>query len=390
MMKEEFKLVDSGWNNLFEKTLNQEHCSLHIISPFIKKSVVERILKLAKTDNIKIITRFNLADFYDGVSDISALRLLLQYNSQIHGVRNLHAKVYLFGDRRVIITSANLTEAALHRNHEFGLVAEQPKIIEYCTQYFNDLWDRSGSNLTLPLLEKWEKNLEKALVSSPNGLRRAGLSDEGTDLGKAAPPLILSSWIAEAPQAFIKFFGLSSKRADPSRTVIEELKRAGCHWACTYPRGKRPRQVQDGAVIFMGLIVKGSPNDIRIYGRAIAMSYKEVRDDATPADISTRKWKEKWPHYIRVHHPEFVAGTIANGVSLNELMEELQENAFASTQRNATKGHGNINPRKAYMRQPAVELSVLGFQKLTEKLEKAFALNRRLTLTELEQLDWPA
>jgi hypothetical protein len=39
-------------------------------------------------------------------------------------------------------------------------------------------------------------------------------------------------------------------------------------------------------------------------------------------------------NYIRVHHAEFVAGTIGNGVSLNELMDELGQ-SFMATQRNA-------------------------------------------------------
>ena len=38
-----------------------------------------------------MITRFNLADFAEGVSDIEALRLLLDAGANIRGIRNLHA-----------------------------------------------------------------------------------------------------------------------------------------------------------------------------------------------------------------------------------------------------------------------------------------------------------
>ena len=69
---------------------------------------------------------------------------------------------------------------------------------------------------------------------------------------------------------------------------------------------------------------------------------------APPEDIARRRWKEKWPRYIRVHHAEFVAGTMANGISLNELMDTLGSDSFASTQRNATRGTGNTDPRRAY------------------------------------------
>src|SRR5207249_9444952 len=41
-------------------------------------------------------------------------------------------------------------------------------------------------------------------------------------------------------------------RASLDMAVLVEVERSGCHWACTYPKNKRPRQVEDGAVMFMG------------------------------------------------------------------------------------------------------------------------------------------
>ena len=45
-------------------------------------------------------------------------------------------------------------------------------------------------------------------------------------------------------------------------------------------------------------------------------SMKKVRDDATEEDIKRRDWRERWSRYIRVHNAEFVAGTMAEGISL--------------------------------------------------------------------------
>jgi hypothetical protein len=73
-----------------------------------------------------------------------------------------------------------------------------------------------------------------------------------------------------------------------------------------------------------------------------------------------------------VHHPEFVAGSMANGISLNKLMNSLGQDAFAATQENARQGHGNANPRKAYMQQPVVRLSTQGLAWLNEQLETSF------------------
>ena len=96
---------------------------------------------------------------------------------------------------------------------------------------------------------------------------------------------------------------------------------------------------------------------MRIFGRAIGMKHRPGRDDATDEDIALRGWKAKWPRYFRVHHAEFVAGTMSNGVSLNEMMAMLGPNSFRPTQRNAAQVSGNTDPRKAYRQQAAVELS---------------------------------
>lgn len=129
--------------------------------------------------------------------------------------------------------------------------------------------------------------------------------------------------------------------------------------------------------------------DIRIFGRAIGMKYQQGRDDATPEDIQSRPWKKNWPRYVRVHHAEFVAGAMSNGVSLKKLMDTLERDSFVSTQRNAQSGQGNTNPRRAYLQQPAVELSSKGFSWLSEQLQAAFGEHGKVPQGTLDQLDWP-
>jgi len=387
-MGSNFRLVDSGWGDELDAALKTDHSHLRIICPFIKKKVAERLLKYGVPQNIQIITRFNLHDFYDGVSDIQALRLLLKKGAKIRGVRNLHSKVYLFGNRRAIVTSANLTEAGLSRNQEFGFVAEDNEIYSCSSNYFTDLWGKAGADLSLARLDEWEVRVTGRQAEGSKSDRVDGLGDEGVDVGEATPPVNIPPWAEDANQAFVKFFGVSSKREGLSLPVMAEVDRAGCHWACTYPRNKRPRQVGDGDLMFMARLTK-DPNDIIIFGRAVAMSHVPGRDDATDADIQLRDFKETWPHYIRVHHPEFVAGTLANGVSLNELMDELEENAFGATQENASLGMGNTDPRKAYMQQAAVRLSPQGLAWLNAKLEAAFARHGYAPQADLDKLDCP-
>ena len=94
-----FRLVDSGWAAELIDGVREGPDELRIECPFIKERALDRLLELGPK-NIRVITRFNLADFADGVSDIAALRKLLRASAAVRGIRNLHAKLYLFGDRR--------------------------------------------------------------------------------------------------------------------------------------------------------------------------------------------------------------------------------------------------------------------------------------------------
>lgn len=383
-----FRLVETGWDKELENALLMAHSGVRVISPFIKRNAAERLLSRGKPETLEIITRFNLDDFSEGVSDIAALRLLMANGARIRGIRNLHSKLYLFGNRRAIVTSANLTEAALLRNHEFGFVAEEPGIVAQCRQYFDGLWKRGKADLTAERLAAWNDTVTRHLARGAPPGTRTSLGDEGADAGLPPDPIILVPRIANAGQAFVKFFGEGHNRAEPFSPVLTEVRDSGCHWSCTYPKGKRPRRVRDGAVMFMGHLVK-HPKDILVFGRAVGMQHQPGRDDASPADLLRRSWKSDWPHYVRVHHAEFVAGELSNGVSLNELMDELGSDAFASTQRNAAAGEGNVNPRSALRQQAAVELSPEGFAWLGEQLERAFAEHGKLPADELAKLDWP-
>ena len=382
------RLVDAGWGREIADALASDATEFRIICPFIKVRALDRILS-HRPKAVQVITRFNLGEFAEGVSDIAALRKLLEVGASVRGVQNLHAKLYLFGASRAIVTSANLTEAAINRNHEFGIVADDPAIIAACQTYFNDLWGRAGSDLTHDLIADWDERVTCHRASGGRPNRASGLGDFGVDAGIGQPPPIsLPAAVADARQAFVKFLGEGHRRVPLSCATIEEIRRAGCHWAVAYPASKRPSGVKNDAVIFIARLTQ-DPTDIRIFGRAIGMKHEPGRDDATADDIALRPWKATWPRYIRVHHAEFVAGTMANGISLNELMNVLGPNSFRPTQRNVARGEGNSDPRKAYRQQAAVELSEVGMSWLSERLQLAFDAHGQVPQSDLDKFDWP-
>ncbi len=381
------KVVDKNWGVEIEEALRLDASELLIISPFLKLSAVVRLLAY-RPHTIRVLTRFNLCDFAAGVSDISAIRELVDSGAAVRGVRNLHAKLYVFGMSQAFITSANLTVAGLDRNHEFGVATKERELVMACRDYFDTVWKHARKNVEISRLSSWESKICLYQMSGgciPEFDRRM---DEGVDIGLPESEVDQASLnFVDRPQAFVKFLGQGHDRAPLSNTTLSEVDGSGCHWALPYPKNRRPRSVNDGAVMFISRLV--DDGDIRIYGRAIGLAYVQGRDDATDTDILVRDWKSHWPHYIRVHDAEFVDGTLENGVSLANLMDELGASCFATTARHAAIREGNTNPRLAIRRHPAVELSSAGAAWLTQQLEASFDTYGKISRANLRNLDWP-
>lgn len=381
------RLIDTDWSREIVAAATADPSRLRIVAPFIKRRALDRLLATGPR-SLQVLTRFSLEDFACGVSDLEALRRLLDAGAEVRGVRHLHAKLYLFGRSQTIITSANLTAAALDRNHEFGVASADPQVIQSCEDYFERLWRQAGPNLTSPPLEHWRQEIDQRVLATVATGPRASWPDYGADAG-LAPTDRSDPVVAEAGQAFVKFLGEGDNRVPLSHSTLEEIDRSGAHWAVAYPASKRPRRVKDGDIIFIGRLTY-DPWDIVIFGRAIARAHQPGRDDATEADIARRPWKATWPRYVRVHHPVFVAGTLANGVSLNTLMDTLGHRAFASTLRNhRDNAGGNTDPRKAYRQQAAVQLSDEGQRWLADRLEAQFDTHGVIPQNTLDALDWP-
>ena len=70
-------------------------------------------------------------------------------------------------------------------------------------------------------------------------------------------------------------------------------------------------------------------------------------------------------------------------------METLGSDSFATTQENAARGKGNMDPRNAYPRQPQVRLSAEGLSTLSNWLQEAFDAHGKVSQEFLDELDWP-
>ena len=90
MSQTPIRLVDAGWGPELSAAIRADPSEVRIVCPFIKEGALDRLLS-HRPRHVQVITRFNLADFAEGVSDIEALRLLLDAGADIRGIRSLHA-----------------------------------------------------------------------------------------------------------------------------------------------------------------------------------------------------------------------------------------------------------------------------------------------------------
>ncbi|MGP1283567.1 MAG: phospholipase D-like domain-containing protein [Parasphingopyxis sp.] len=377
-----FKLLDGDWDKELAIAVTRSPDRIRIICPFIKLRTARRI-KAQSSNVLEVITRFDLNGFYKGVSDISALMYFLDSGAEVRGIKNLHSKLFIFSNDCAIAGSANLTEAAITRNHEFGFVTERLSIVKHCHEYFETLWTAAKRGISTADLERWLAKIESAsqkanstsVILPDYGEKYGGRQSSFAGQQSAAPrgePLV---------QHFVKFFGRATDRAELSDTVEFHVRRSGCNWACTYPKGRRPRQVEDGARMFMCRMT-AQPNDYRIFGKALGRSYRDGIDDATAAEIARRPWKADWPHYIRVWDGKFLNSNLAHGISLEEMMYELGPQSFLPTYRNYLLGEGNTDPRRSLMRKPHMQLTPQAAIWLEERLEQAFLRHGTLDLAD--------
>jgi len=386
----DLRCIRENWFTVFKEEINKSS-QLRIISPFIADSIVAPILDKIDGRNIHVITRYNLADFFSGVSQLVALENLVRSGAHIRGIKGLHSKMYTFDNRLTIISSANLTSGGLFNNYEFGIAISNRDVVRECNNYFNRLWKATHNDLTITLIEKWKRKIDNIRIEHQGLIRKFTLPDYGDEVSSEITDRHPQTLLEQdkhgfksrkkriiSTRYFLKFFGTAENRVNWNFSVEDEIKRAESHYACAWPKGKRPRSISHGDVIFMARLTQ-KPNGHAIFGRAWGLPHVEGRDDATINEIKRCDWKKRWPHYIRVFDPVFIDGRMSDCIKLDDLMNKFGSESFISTSRNKQKRVGNINPRKALMQQACVELTPEAAIWLDENFSKVLSDIGRVT-----------
>lgn len=126
----------SPWITAFDGLIAQASKSLLICSPFVGRGPCERIPSILRDRGaanipILLLTDLSRENMLSGGTDVAALAGLCDAlpRTEIRFLPNLHAKVYIADEKCAVVTSANLTDAGLWRNFEYGLYIEEIELV---------------------------------------------------------------------------------------------------------------------------------------------------------------------------------------------------------------------------------------------------------------------
>lgn len=147
------------WGETLLELFETASCEVFMASPFIKSTVVDRIVKkIGPRVKFTCVTRWHPHEISAGVSDLEIWRSFrVRSNSSLWLVPNLHAKYYR-ADDQFSLGSANLTNSALGwsvrpnvelmmmgevdpilRTWESGLLSKAMRVDSSTVQYFEEL-----------------------------------------------------------------------------------------------------------------------------------------------------------------------------------------------------------------------------------------------------------
>ncbi|CAG0963521.1 hypothetical protein METP3_00995 [Methanosarcinales archaeon] len=154
--------IQTPWENRFLELIDDVNEELFILIPYIKYDITMKLLASLKNKKLKILLKINVYDMEEEASDLEALlKLNQQKNVEIRFISNLHAKLFIFDNKKVIVTSSNLTNGGLKDNIEFGILIEDDEFIkENVLPEINKQWEKA-KEIDFNMIENLKSNFEK-------------------------------------------------------------------------------------------------------------------------------------------------------------------------------------------------------------------------------------
>ncbi len=156
------ELIKNPFQEQLLKETKLSSSNIILCAPYVKKELVTKIIEnKSKSTNLILITKISLVNFASNASDIEAIEKIIQTNNKAFNKSNLHAKIYLFDQRRGIITSGNLTYSGTVSNYEYGIAINNDNLIKEIQSDLNEIiHDSNTSSITMETLYEIRKLIE--------------------------------------------------------------------------------------------------------------------------------------------------------------------------------------------------------------------------------------
>jgi hypothetical protein len=117
------KIIKTPLLNELMELVESTKKNIKIITPFIKENVYSQLLtKKQNQVKIELITTFKFSNFCSTQSDLSVLNNIIEAGGKVRINPELNANIYIFDDKKAIISSANLTHYNVESEYACGMM----------------------------------------------------------------------------------------------------------------------------------------------------------------------------------------------------------------------------------------------------------------------------
>lgn len=136
--------------------------NIMLCAPFVKQEIVDNIVAIAdRRLSMQLITNINLQSFHRRASDLGAIERFISKGS-VYNCTTLHAKLYIFDNKKCLITSANLTTSGLQKNLECSMLTDDLDLVDSSVHEYNAIIkDNRVGKITPQSISDIGKILEK-------------------------------------------------------------------------------------------------------------------------------------------------------------------------------------------------------------------------------------
>lgn len=190
-------------------------------------------------------------------------------------------------------------------------------------------------------------------------------------------------------KAWWTYHGTSDDRVNPFLPVRIWASQRSTHKFIRFPAGRRPTGVKTGDTVFFVVLSRepGGENESYIVGRATAVAYRPLIDDATDEEQATDEFYARFPHALRLENVRFIRGAVGEGVGSHDLMARLGAQLFESTRRNLEKKSGNIDPVKSIAQKSIIRLAEKGEEETNTLLDERMSILGCVTADEITRYE---